>query len=105
MIVTFNLADFPADALTTYGVDAQHPDEFIAQLFDLDTETVCAAVKRQRESLKNPPKTVDEFLAILVAAGACSDGCRSSPVLGGNMTPRPQANERPVYGRGDPVRG
>jgi len=25
----------------------------------------CGAIKRQRESLKNPPKAKDEFLAIL----------------------------------------
>ena len=30
---------------------------------------VCAAVKRQRESLKNPPKTAEELLATLESQG------------------------------------
>jgi hypothetical protein len=30
---------------------------------------VCAAVKRQREGLRNPPKTAEELLATLEAQG------------------------------------
>ena len=61
IIVTFNLDDFPPDALHKYGIEAQHPDEFIMQLLDLAPNVVCAAAKRQRQSLKKPPKTVEEF--------------------------------------------
>ena len=43
-------------------VEAQHPDEFVAHLLDLSPGKVCAAVKRQRESLKNPSKSVAEML-------------------------------------------
>ena len=43
-------------------VEAQHPDEFIYNLFDLDSGAVASAVKRQRESLKNPPVSVDPTL-------------------------------------------
>lgn len=32
VIVTRNLRDFPADRLTQWGVEAQHPDEFLAGL-------------------------------------------------------------------------
>lgn len=60
-IVTYNLKDFPASALALYGVSAQHPDEFIEQAFDLDSGAVCTAVRNQRRSLKNPPKSVDEL--------------------------------------------
>jgi len=69
VIVTYNLGDFPEDALTTYGIEAQHPDEFLAHLLDVAPGAVTAAAKRQRESLKNPPKTGDEFLAILEQQG------------------------------------
>ena len=31
VIVVYNLGDFPADALTTYGIETQHSDEFIAR--------------------------------------------------------------------------
>lgn len=63
VIVTFNLKDFPRDALQPHGVEAQHPDEFIGHLIDLDANAVCAAVQRQRGSLKRPPKSVEEFLS------------------------------------------
>src|SRR5437870_5743388 len=62
-IVTYNLSDFPATALTTHGVQAQHPDEFIAHFLEIDLVGVCGAVRKHRESLRNPPKTVDEYLA------------------------------------------
>ena len=64
-IVTFNLKDFPAAALSPHGVEACHPDAFVADLLEREAALVCAAVKRQRESLKNPPKTVEEFLPAL----------------------------------------
>ena len=69
IIVTFNLDDFPPDALHKYGIEAQHPDEFIMQLLDLAPNVVCAAAKRQRQSLKKPPKTVEEFLEALERQG------------------------------------
>ncbi len=65
VIVTFNLGDFPEDYLAQYGIAAQHPDEFITHLLDLSPAAVCAAAKRQREGLRNPPKSVDDFLSAL----------------------------------------
>mgnify|MGYP002623161765 CR=1 FL=1 len=65
VIVTFNLDDFPAEVLEPLGVEVQHPDEFITHLIDLNPGVVCAAAKRQRASLKNPPRSVDEFLETL----------------------------------------
>ena len=35
IIVTYNLKDFPAKSINEYGIDAQHPDDFITHLFDL----------------------------------------------------------------------
>ena len=69
VIVTFNLKDFPATVLDEYGVEPQHPDEFITHLIDLDAGLVCAAVRCQRQSLKNPPKSVAELLDTLQAQG------------------------------------
>ncbi len=62
VIVTYNLSDFPAQTLGTYGIEAQHPDEFITHLIDLAPTIVCEAVKRQQMSLKNPPQSVEELL-------------------------------------------
>jgi len=65
VIVTFNLDDFPAEYVDRFGIEAQHPDEFITHLLDLAPAAVCAAAKRQREALKNPPKSVDDLLSAL----------------------------------------
>jgi predicted nucleic acid-binding protein len=69
VIVTFNLVDFPAEVLAKYDIEALHPDELIDRLLDLDSEAVCAAVKLDRQSLKKPPKSVDEYLADLERQG------------------------------------
>lgn len=60
-IVTYNLKDFPASTLAPHGISAQHPDEFIEHAFDLNPGAVCTAVRNQRRSLKNPPRSVDEL--------------------------------------------
>jgi predicted nucleic acid-binding protein len=65
VIVTYNLTDFPATYIKQFGIEAQHPDEFITHLIDLSPGLVCAAAKRQRASLKNPPKSVDDYLDCL----------------------------------------
>jgi predicted nucleic acid-binding protein len=69
VIVTFNLKDFPAAQVEQYGVEAQHPDEFIVHLIDLNQAKVCAAAEEQRKSLRNPPKTVEEYLETLLKQG------------------------------------
>ena len=73
VIVTFNEKDFPAQALATYGIEAQHPDLFIDNLFDLDQAAVVAAAQRQRAQLKNPPLDVDHYLDVLLRQGARPD--------------------------------
>jgi PIN domain len=69
VIVTFNLKDFTTEALVPYGLRAEHPDEFICRLLDHTPDLVSAAAKEQRASLKNPPKTVPEYLATLESLG------------------------------------
>ena len=69
VIVTFNLKDFPEDALNRYGIEAQHPDEFLSYQLDLAPNVVCAAAKRHRSSLKNPQMNVAEFLEALERQG------------------------------------
>jgi hypothetical protein len=69
VIVTLNVRDFPAEVIDGYGVSAQHPDEFLAHLFDLNPAVVCAAVRDMRRALKNPPKAVWELLDDLRRVG------------------------------------
>ena len=69
LIVTYNLTDFPAETLARYDIKAQHPDDFLVSLLDVAPDAVCAAVKRQRQSLRNPPKTAEELLATFQSQG------------------------------------
>jgi hypothetical protein len=69
VIVTMNLKDFPDAVLQHYEMEAQHPDEFILQLIELTPDIVMNAAETHRQSLKNPPKSIEEFLASLEAQG------------------------------------
>lgn len=69
VIVTFNEKDFPPAALSPFGIEAQHPDLFIENLFDLDPAAVVAAAQRQRAQLKNPPMDVDRYIDVLLRQG------------------------------------
>lgn len=69
IIVTCNLIDFPPQALQRFDIEAQHPDEFILQLFDVAPASVVEAAQNHRASLKNPPKTVAEYLSSLELQG------------------------------------
>lgn len=69
LIVTFNLKDFPPEALQPYNLVAQHPDDFIVDLLDLHPASVLKAAANQRRTLKNPPKTAEEYLDTLLAQG------------------------------------
>jgi predicted nucleic acid-binding protein len=69
LIVTFNLKDFPANKLEQYSIEAVHPDDFIADLILLHPQAVADAVECCQQRLRNPPKSVDEFLEILLRQG------------------------------------
>jgi predicted nucleic acid-binding protein len=69
MIVTFNLKDFPATVLEPFGIEPTHPDDFIEYQMDLAPHTVASAAKRHRDSLKNPPRGVEDYLLSLERQG------------------------------------
>lgn len=69
LIITFNLKDFPDEALKPYNLAAQHPDDFIVDLLDLHLAGVLQAAASHRRSLKSPPKMADEYLDTLLAQG------------------------------------
>ena len=69
VIVTSNLRHFPADKLARYELEAQHPDEFVLNLIDLDPVAVSSVVREQAAALKNPPLSVLDVLASLESAG------------------------------------
>lgn len=69
VIVTMNLRHFPVKALRPYGIEAQHPDEFILHLLSLSPGAVLSAARAHRHSLKNPGKTESEYLNSLARQG------------------------------------
>ncbi|WP_454689844.1 PIN domain-containing protein [Achromobacter aloeverae] len=79
VIVTFNEKDFPSQALAPFGIEAQHPDEFVENLFDLDPAAVVAAAQRQRAQLKSPPMDVNHYLDVLLRQGLVQT-CKSLAV-------------------------
>ncbi len=62
VIVTFNLRDFPEAGLTAYGLEAQHPDTFLTNLYDLAPKTICKLIAEQAAALRHPPATYDDIL-------------------------------------------
>ncbi|MGO4762583.1 putative toxin-antitoxin system toxin component, PIN family [Cupriavidus sp. 2KB_3] len=69
VIVTFNQKDFPQTALDPFGIEAQHPDEFIDNLFNLDPGVVLTAARRQRARFRQPPMKADHYLSVLLRQG------------------------------------
>ena len=48
-----------------YGIEIQHPDEFLIHVFDLAPGAVLEALQRLRQSLKNPPVAIEQYLVRL----------------------------------------
>jgi hypothetical protein len=69
VIVTQNLQDFPQAILMGYGIEAQHPDDFLANHLSLTPGLFCSALRKVRARLKNPPYSVGDYLATLTRQG------------------------------------
>lgn len=82
-IVTQNVRDFPKETLAKYGIEAQHPDELIEHLIDLDGETLGELVVATAADKRRPPMTPQEIVASLRAAGLA----RSADLLLEIITP------------------
>ena len=59
VIVTSNLKDF---RVLPEGIEAQSPDDFLCNLFDLDEEGMIGLLERQAADLVKPERTLDELL-------------------------------------------
>lgn len=82
VIVSFNLKDFPQEALDPYGLEVQHPDQFVLHQIDLNRGAVAGAVKAQRAALKNPPLTSRELLDKLLQLGMAGTVSELETMLG-----------------------
>lgn len=59
VIVTSNRKDFRT---LPDGIEAQSPDEFLPNLFDLDPDGMVELIREQAKALCNPPRAFDELL-------------------------------------------
>jgi hypothetical protein len=73
----------PEAELRKYGVEAQHPDEFVGHLTDLAPGVVVEVVSKQAASLKNPPRTVFELLDTLQGNGLVQTVARLRELFAG----------------------
>jgi predicted nucleic acid-binding protein len=62
VVVTSNLRDFRE---MPDGVEAQSPDEFLCNLFDLDPDGMVTIVRDQAQALRRPARTFEEVCAAL----------------------------------------
>ena len=68
-IVTFNLKDFPAETMESFGLEAQHPDDFVLNQLHLNLIEALKAIKAQRARLNKPALAPAEFLAVIARCG------------------------------------
>ena len=64
VIVTYNLKDFPEQALKPFGIEAKHPDKFLIDLYHIDGEIVIHELHEQGAAL-NQPRTINQVLSSL----------------------------------------
>jgi hypothetical protein len=67
--ITHNLKDFPERELERFGIEAQDPDTFLVHQRGLNDQLFLQSARRILKRMKNPPLTVDDYLAGLRKAG------------------------------------
>ncbi len=68
-VVTDNLADFPAEVLERFDIEAIDADGFLSRTFDLYPSEALEVLRVLREAYSNPPFTPSEFVRDLTAKG------------------------------------
>ncbi|BCY07167.1 hypothetical protein L3i22_022550 [Actinoplanes sp. L3-i22] len=68
-IVTWNLADFPADELASHGVRVCTPDNYPCGLLDAWPDEVLDSVVRLAGEKRHPPMTPLDLTNLLAKAG------------------------------------
>jgi predicted nucleic acid-binding protein len=66
-IVTNNVKDFPASALTPYDIEAITADDFLCDQLTLDTDRTITALRTQLDAYRRPRLTIPEFYRALAA--------------------------------------
>jgi hypothetical protein len=69
MVITRNLRHFPVSAMASYSIEVQHPDAFLSKHLEFAPGVFCGAIRKVRARLKNPPFSIDDYLANLKQVG------------------------------------
>jgi predicted nucleic acid-binding protein len=80
-IVTFNLRDFPPEALAAYDLEAKHPDDFVLDSIDIAPGQVVRCLTEQAARLRNPPMSVEGVLDRLRDSGLVQSVARLHEML------------------------
>lgn len=67
-IVTFNVRDFP-ESLSTLGLEAVHPDDFLLDQLDLSPPTILQVIREQAGHTRQPRLTPQDLAELLSRAG------------------------------------
>lgn len=68
-IVTFNTKDFPPALLQPYGIEVQHPDEFLMNQLQLQKIPALSAIKKMRARWTNPERPALALIAAFEKRG------------------------------------
>lgn len=68
-IVTFNTKDFPEAVLQPYGIEVQHPDEFVVNQLQLQKIPALSAIKKMRARWTNPARPAQELITAFELRG------------------------------------
>ena len=69
VIVTTKLKHFPKAVLSSQGMLAQHPDDFVCDLIDADRDRAVLAFAADRARMVNPPHSVAEYISGIEVGG------------------------------------
>lgn len=64
-IVTFNLKDFPDDIVHKFGIDVQHPDDFLMNQLQLRQFDALQVMRKVRGRYRNPQLSAKEFIELI----------------------------------------
>lgn len=69
VVVTFNVRDFPEQALKPYDILAVHPDDFLLDQLDLYPGLTIDVLEQQAASYRREPTTIAGLLPLLKRTG------------------------------------
>jgi predicted nucleic acid-binding protein len=82
VLMTENVRDFPADAVSRFGIVVTVQDDFLLGLLDLYPEAVLRALRRQASRYRREPRTLSTLLGVLAEPGqGCPDFARRCTAL------------------------